>query len=88
MYLTSHFTSNQVKLSLENFTFVCLVLCVFSSEFRIVGFGCGKPVFNRLLTFCYLKGLIKSRQGREDLFVKTLSFRVWCYRLSTDDDPF
>lgn len=46
-----------------------------------IGFGCGKAVFNRLWTFCYLNVLIKSRQENDEVFVKTLSFKVWCYKV-------
>lgn len=46
-----------------------------------IGFGCGKAVFNRLWMFCYLNVLIKSRQENDEVFVKTLSFKVWCYKV-------
>lgn len=39
-------------------------------------------------TFCYLNALIKSMQEREDVFIKTLSSRVSCWRLRTDDESW
>lgn len=83
-YLSSHFASNE---GCSETRLVKFYLCVFSlvSVFiwmqDRIGFGCGKAVFNRLWMFCYLNVLIKSRQENDEVFVKTLSFKVWCYKV-------